>query len=169
MTRFVNITIAAALAVFGLTSCVEVRSVSYESFYCSVNKNESPHYSCDDSRSNLVCIATYTLGEKKQPVHLCRVACTTHADCTSGGDVCCGGNISGETYGKSKACVPTELCQTDPDALKPVPKLDAGLADTGGNMSLPKDAAEDDAASSVDAPPVVLPDAAGSADTQAGN
>jgi len=137
MTHLVKLGFAATLLTLGLTlpGCVEVKSVAYESVACSVDKDESPYYSCDKSRSNLVCIQTYTLGEKKQPVHLCRVVCDTRADCSNSGDVCCTGPIYGETYGKAKACVPRDNCQTDPAALlepAPMSKNDGGTRDTGG-------------------------------------
>jgi hypothetical protein len=134
MTRLVNIVLASALITLGLTSCVDVKSISYESFYCSVDRDESPLYTCDGSQKNLVCIQTYTLGEKMQKVNLCRVTCQSRAECPNLGDVCCAGPIAGETYGKSKACVPKDLCQTDPAALlEPAPTLrsDAGTNDTG--------------------------------------
>lgn len=139
MTRLVKLGFAATLLTLGLTGCVEVKSVAYESVYCSVDKDDSPFYSCDTTRSNLVCIQTYTLGEKKQPVHLCRVGCATRADCSNSGDVCCTGPIYGETYGKTKACVPRDNCQMDPAALlEPAPpsKNDGGVRDAGGMTTL---------------------------------
>jgi hypothetical protein len=159
MTRLAKLGFAATLLSLGLTGCVEVKAVAYESVFCSVDKDESPFYSCDKSRSNLVCIQTYTVGEKMQKVNLCRVICDTRADCSNSGDVCCAGPIYGETYGKTKACVPRDNCKTDPAALlepSPPSKNDGGTRDTGG-MTTPT--GDIDASEMQDAPLMSLIDA----------
>lgn len=132
MTRMVTTMFATAIAAMVLAGCVEVRSVSSEGATCSVDKDESPHYTCDQARSDLVCIETYTLGEKKQPVPLCRRPCQARTDC-SNGDYCCAGRIVGKNFGASKACVPRETCQMDPAALlEPAP----GPTRDGGNFDV---------------------------------
>ena len=132
MTRMVTMIFATAIAAMVLTGCVEVRSVSYEGATCSVDKDESPHYTCDQARLTLVCIETYTLGEKKQPIPLCRRPCQARPDCGNG-DYCCAGRIVGKNFGASKACVPREECQMDPAALlEPAP----GTSNDGGNRDV---------------------------------
>ena len=143
MTRSLKLCFAGLLTIVGpACSNVEVKSRVMEGTYCSAG-DESPYYQCDALYSRLVCIQTYSLGEKNTPVRLCRRPCATRADCGLSTQVCCAGPIVHEDYGFSKACVPRDLCKTDPAALlepPPVtPVTDAGLQDdapiapTGGS------------------------------------
>lgn len=157
MTRLVKLCLAA-LCVLAWPACsnVEVKSRVFEGTYCSAG-DESPYYQCDNINSKLICIQTYTLGEKRTPVRICRRPCQTRADCASNDQVCCAGPIFHEDYGFSKACVQRAMCQTDPAALlEPAPMTpasDAGAKDTApgadaANISV--DAADD--ASDLDTP-----------------
>ncbi|MDX2020261.1 MAG: hypothetical protein SF187_08465 [Deltaproteobacteria bacterium] len=156
MTRLVKICFAA-LCAWAAAACsnVDVKSRVFEGTYCSAG-DESPYYQCDNINSKLICIQTYTVGEQRTPVRICRRPCATRADCASSDQVCCGGPIVHEDYGFSKACVPRAMCQTDPAALlepAPVkPGPDAGAKDAGpdANTNTPIDAAPD--ASDLDAP-----------------
>jgi hypothetical protein len=160
MTRLVKLAFAA-LCTLAWPACsnVEVKSRVFEGTYCSAG-DESPYYQCDNLNSRLVCIQTYTLGEKRTPVRICRRPCQTRADCSSGDQVCCGGPIFHEDYGFSKACVPRAICQTDPAALlEPAPMTpatDGGTKDAAPDASLTNDSL-DAATSSNDASDIDSP------------
>lgn len=157
--------ILAASSVFAASSCSEVRSKSFEGQICSASEDENPYFECDRSRSDLVCISTYTVGNGVK-AYTCRVACATSADCSQAGDVCCAGTIIRETFGKSRACVPASRCESDPGA---VPPPDASTKPTPAD-ALPQDAGAQSADAAVDAPVLDMPtapDASADAETDA--
>ena len=158
MTRSVKLSLAALCALaWPACSNVEVKSRVFEGTYCSAG-DESPFYQCDNINSRLICIQTYTLGEKRTSVRVCRRPCETRADCQSSDQVCCAGPTFHENFGFSKACVERALCQTDsaallePAAMTPAP--DAGAKDAapvtdaaGAGVDTADDASDPDAPS----------------------
>jgi hypothetical protein len=117
--------------------CSKSEIRAYEGHMCSTSSSDDPLLTCSPAY-DLVCIATYTvmvLDPKEaakfpnglRPVYLCRLACSTNADCTQAGDICCNGTIHGKDYGKKAGCVPAGYC----DEMR---RLDGGLGpspDTG--------------------------------------
>jgi hypothetical protein len=151
--------LVSAAAVLG---CSQTRGTSSEGVVCSTSEDADPHFTCDIEYADLVCIYTYKVADTK--AFVCRVACDSNDDCPDSADICCQGEIYGETFGKMKGCVPSlgmNFCQTDPnvtpekrDAM-PRPPSDAGadanMTPIDANMT-PVDANDPVVDASVDVP-----------------
>jgi hypothetical protein len=109
-----------SLMVVAGVGCSNSTMRTYESHACSTNQSDNPLLVCSPAY-DLVCINTYSVmvtnpkeaakfdGGIRQ-VYVCRLACSTKADCPQAGDVCCPGDIYGKDYGKMAGCVPPSLC-----------------------------------------------------------
>jgi hypothetical protein len=95
---------------------------------CSTDPADDPLIACTPSME-LVCIATYfrfvTNAQEAmkfdggvRQVFVCRTPCSASDECPQQDDICCPGQIHGETFDKKAACVPPGSCEavTDGDA-----------------------------------------------------
>ncbi len=93
---------------------------------CSTSESDDPYRECTPG-IGLLCIATYPVAMR--PVYVCEPGCDSQADCLAG-DVCCPGTTYGDTFGKTRACVLRQFCESmnaGADAGAP----DAQTGDTG--------------------------------------
>lgn len=149
MTQSLKVVAVVAAALCALSACSEVRTQAFEGQGCSRSTSMSPYYACDQSRVDLICIATYTVGERMTDAYVCRLACTNNSDCPSATDVCCAGDVVANPFSATKACVPRAKCQTDPSALitpdggAADARVDSGNPTTSGPDAMSDEAGED--------------------------